>query len=187
MSVELNKPYMYADVEMKHEKQSSKLLLDLGNTDSVWLFPVLIKDFVYNRPNIDDFLGRGFSGDILEKEAESTPCRLANSNLINQLQQCRMSFLSNILILLRTEKALSDRKSFGGFLVIFDYPGKKVYFKPNQHLDDPFLIDGSGLEIKQDGLIWEQEQVKVETAKKILQEMKSMSWITVINFNINFL
>jgi hypothetical protein len=39
MSVELNKPYMYADVEMKHEKQSSKLLLDLGNTDSVWLFP----------------------------------------------------------------------------------------------------------------------------------------------------
>ena len=29
ISVEMNKPYMYADVEMKHEKQSSKLLLDL--------------------------------------------------------------------------------------------------------------------------------------------------------------
>ena len=35
MTVEFNKPYMYADVSMKHEKESSKLLLDLGNTDSV--------------------------------------------------------------------------------------------------------------------------------------------------------
>lgn len=29
----------------------------------------------------------------------------------------------------------------------------------------PFLIDGSGLEIKQDGLIWEQEEVQIKTAK----------------------
>jgi hypothetical protein len=39
-------------------------------------------------------------------------------------------------------------------------------------LNDPFLIDGSGLEIKQDGLVWEKEQVKVETSKKTLQVMK---------------
>ena len=69
ISVEMNKPYMYADVEMKHDKQRSKLLLDLGNTDSVWLFPTLIKDFIYNRPNVDDFLGRGFSGDIFGKRS----------------------------------------------------------------------------------------------------------------------
>ena len=73
ISVEMNKPYMYADVEMKHDKQRSKLLLDLGNTDSVWLFPTLIKDFIYNRPNVDDFLGRGLAAIFSENEAASTP------------------------------------------------------------------------------------------------------------------
>lgn len=66
----------------------------------------------------------------VEKEAESTPCRLATSSLINQLQQCRMSFLSNILILLRTEKALSDRKSFGGFLSFPIIPARKFTSNP---------------------------------------------------------
>lgn len=49
----------------------SKLLIDLGNGDPIWIFPSLIKNFVYNRPNIDDYLGRGFNGDIFGKEAES--------------------------------------------------------------------------------------------------------------------
>lgn len=69
-------------------------------------------------------------------------------------------------------KLVKDRKGsigseiFRRFAIIFDYSGKKIYFKANQHLDDPFLIDGSGLEIKQDGLVWEKEQVQVQTAKK---------------------
>lgn len=46
----------------------SKLLIDAGNGD-VWIFPSLIKDFVYNRPNIDDYLGRGFNGDIFGKRS----------------------------------------------------------------------------------------------------------------------
>ena len=68
-------------------------------------------------------------------------------------------------------KLVKDRKGSIGseilrrFSVIFDYSGKKIYFKANQHLDDPFLIDGSGLEIKQDGMIWEKEQVQVKTSK----------------------
>lgn len=166
MSVELNKPYMYADVEMKHEKQSSKLLLDLGNTDSVWLFPVLIKDFVYNRPNIDDFLGRGFSGDIFGKRSRINSLSIGNFQLNKPIAAMPDEFSIQHLNIVKDRKGSIGSEILRRFSVIFDYPGKKVYFKPNQHLDDPFLIDGSGLEIKQDGLIWEQEQVKVETAKK---------------------
>lgn len=49
ISIEKSKPYLYADVEMTNEKKNSKLLIDLGNSDAIWLFPTLIKDFVYNR------------------------------------------------------------------------------------------------------------------------------------------
>ena len=69
ISLERNKPYIFADVEMTNDKKSSKLLIDLGNSDAIWLFPTLIKNFVYNRPNIDDFLGRGFNGDIYGKRS----------------------------------------------------------------------------------------------------------------------
>ncbi|GGG54993.1 hypothetical protein GCM10007332_15790 [Epilithonimonas arachidiradicis] len=166
MSVELNKPYMYADVEMKHEKQSSKLLLDLGNTDSVWLFPILIKDFVYNRPNIDDFLGRGFSGDIFGKRSRINSLSIGNFQLNKPIAAMPDEFSIQHLNLVKDRKGSIGSEILRRFYVVFDYPGNKIYFKPNQHLNDPFLIDGSGLEIKQDGLIWEQEQVKVETAKK---------------------
>ncbi|MEG0762175.1 MAG: peptide-binding protein, partial [Chryseobacterium sp.] len=69
ISIERNKPYIFADIEMTNERKSSKLLIDLGNSDAIWLFPALIKDFVYNRPNIDDYLGRGFNGDVFGKRS----------------------------------------------------------------------------------------------------------------------
>jgi hypothetical protein len=166
MSVEMNKPYMFADVEMKHEKQSSKLLLDLGNTDSVWLFPILIKDFVYNRPNIDDFLGRGFSGDIFGKRSRINSLSIGNFKLNKPIASMPDEFSIQHLKLVKDRKGSIGSEIFRRFSVIFDYSGNKIYFKANQHLDDPFLIDGSGLEIKQDGLIWEKEQVQVQTAKK---------------------
>ncbi|MFC4162093.1 aspartyl protease family protein [Epilithonimonas zeae] len=166
MTVDLNKPYMLADVEMKHDKQSSKLLLDLGNTDSVWLFPVLIKDFVYNRPNIDDFLGRGFSGDIFGKRSRINSLSIGNFRLNKPIASMPDEFSIQHLNLVKDRKGSIGSEILRRFSIIFDYPGKKIYFKPNQHLDDPFLIDGSGLELKQDGLIWEKEEVKVETARK---------------------
>ncbi len=179
MSIEMNKPYMFADVEMKHEKQSSKLLLDLGNTDSVWLFPTLIKDFIYNRPNIDDFLGRGFSGDIFGKRSRINSLSIGNFKLNKPIASMPDEFSIQHLKLVKDRKGSIGSEIFRRFAIIFDYSGNKIYFKANQHLDDPFLIDGSGLEIKQDGLIWEKEQVQVKTSKI----NPSTNEINVINNN----
>ena len=44
------------------------MLIDLGNSDAM-AFPNRIPNFNYNRPNIDDFLGRGFNGDIYGKRS----------------------------------------------------------------------------------------------------------------------
>ncbi|PZU90793.1 MAG: peptide-binding protein [Chryseobacterium sp.] len=166
MSVELNKPYMFADVEMRHDKQSSKLLLDLGNTDSVWLFPILIKDFVYNRPNIDDFLGRGFSGDIYGKRSRINSLSIGNFKLKKPIASMPDEYSIQHLKIVKDRKGSIGSEIFRRFSIIFNYPENKVYFLANKHLNDPFLIDGSGLEIKQDGLLWEKQQVRIETAKK---------------------
>lgn len=165
MTVEFNKPYMYADVSMKHEKESSKLLLDLGNTDSVWLFPALIKDFIYNRPHIDDFLGRGFSGDIFGKRSRINSLSIGNFELKKPIASMPDEFSIQHLKLVKDRKGSIGSEILRRFTVIFDYPEERIYFKPNRDLDDPFMIDGSGLEVKQDGLLWDKEQVQVQTAK----------------------
>lgn len=165
LSIELNKPYLNADVEMKHDKQSSKLLLDLGNTDSVWLFPSLIKDFNYNRPNIDDFLGRGFSGDIFGKRSRINSLYIGKYKLDKPIASMPDEYSIQHLKLVKDRKGSIGSEILRRFTVIFDYQDQKVYFKSNRYLNDPFLIDGSGLEVKQEGLLWEKEEVQIQTAK----------------------
>ncbi|RZJ27506.1 MAG: peptide-binding protein, partial [Chryseobacterium sp.] len=127
MSVELNKPYIDADVEMKHDKQSSKLLLDLGNTDSVWLFPALIKDFMYNRPNIDDFLGRGFSGDIFGKRSRINSLSIGNFKLKKPIASMPDEFSIQHLKLVKDRKGSVGSEILRRFTVILDYPDQKIY------------------------------------------------------------
>ncbi|MCG2793313.1 MAG: PDZ domain-containing protein [Weeksellaceae bacterium] len=165
MSVEYSKPYMMADVELKHEKESSKLLLDLGNTDSVWLFPALIKNFIYNRPNIDDFLGRGFSGDIFGKRSRINSLSIGNFRFNKPVASMPDEYSIQHLKLVNDRKGSIGSEILRRFTVIFDYPDRKIYFNANKDVNDPFLIDGSGLEIKQDGLLWEKEEVRIKTAK----------------------
>jgi hypothetical protein len=44
-----------------------KLLIDVGNSDAIWLFKMfLIKNKVPTN-NFDDYLGKGFSGDVIGK------------------------------------------------------------------------------------------------------------------------
>lgn len=163
IKIELNKPYLMAEVEMTHEKHSSKMLIDTGNTDSIWLFPTLIPGFSYNRPNVDDFLGSGFSGDIYGKRSR-----------IHGLYFNEFSFSKPLVAMPDTTsiqhlKLVPERKGSIGseimrrFTVILDYENENIYFKKNKHYNDPFPFDMSGLEIKQDGLSWQQDMVKVET------------------------
>lgn len=165
ISVEYNKPYVMANVEMKHETETSKLLIDLGNTDSAWLFPSLIKDFMYNRPNIDDFLGRGFSGDIYGKRSRINSLSIGKYKLRKPIASMPDEYSIQHLNLVKDRKGSIGSEVLRRFTIILDYENKKLYLKPNRDLDDPFLIDGSGLEIKQGGLVWEKEQVQVKTAK----------------------
>lgn len=53
----------------------------LGNSDAMWLFPNRIPNFNYNRPNIDDFLGRGFNGDIYGKRSRMHAVKLGKNTL----------------------------------------------------------------------------------------------------------
>lgn len=163
IKIELNKPYLIADIEMTKEKQTSKMLLDTGNTDSIWLFPTLIPGFNYNRPNIDDFLGSGFSGDIYGKRSRIHGLYFGDFSFIKPLVAMPDATSIQHLKLVPDRKGSIGSEIMRRFNIIFDYKNEVIYFKKNRNYNDDFPFDMSGLEIKQDGLTWQQDMVKVET------------------------
>ncbi|WP_213278386.1 PDZ domain-containing protein [Chryseobacterium indologenes] len=173
ISIEKDKPYLYADVEMTNEKKDSKLLIDLGNSDAVWLFPTLIKNFVYNRPNIDDFLGRGFNGDIYGKRSRIHNFYLGSFKFEKPLTAMPDEFSIQHVNLVENRKGSIGGEIMRRFTVIFDYPNKKLYLKKNRDFDDPFHFNMSGLDFRQDGLEWQQDRINIETQKsaKVINEV----------------
>lgn len=162
LNIEGNKPYAYAKIQMTKEISDAKMLLDLGNSDAVWLFPTRIPNFNYNRPNIDDFLGRGFNGDIYGKRSRIHSLILGKNTLEkpivsmpNEESVKSMKFVEN-----RIGSIGSD--VLKRFSVILDYANGKYYLKKNRNFKDKFKFNMSGLDIKHDGMTWEKDFVKVE-------------------------
>ena len=167
ITLEGNKPYMMADVEMNKKNVNSKLLIDLGNSDAVWLFPKLIEDFEYNRPNIDDYLGRGFNGDIFGKRSRIHGLSLGKFNFDQPIAAMPDEYSIQNLKLVPNRKGSIGSDILRRFSVIFDYPNQKLFLKKNRYYRDPFSFNSSGLEIQQDGMIWEKDILKIETRKII--------------------
>lgn len=161
ISIEKNKPYILADVEMTNERKNSKLLIDLGNSDPIWLFPKLIKDFVYNRPNIDDFLGRGFNGDIYGKRSRIHNFYLGNFRFEKPLTAMPDEYSIQHVNLVENRKGSVGGDIMRRFTVVFDYPHEKIYLKRNGNYDDPFHFNMSGLDFKQDGMEWTKDMVNL--------------------------
>ena len=186
ISVEGNKPYLMTDVEMMREKVASKMLLDLGNSDAIWLFPKVIENFVYNRPNIDDYLGQGFNGDIFGKRSRIHGFYIGDFAFEKPLTAMPDEFSIQSL------KIVPDRKGSVGsdilrrFTLIFDYQEKKIYLRKNKHFNDPFLFNKSGLDIQHDGMTWQQDLVRVETAKTEKAREGIVAYESEDKFKYNF-
>lgn len=163
ISIEKNKPYIFADVEMTRERKSSKLLIDLGNSDPIWLFPKLIKDFVYNRPNIDDFLGRGFNGDIYGKRSRIHNFYLGDFKFEKPLTAMPDEYSIQHVNLVENRKGSVGGDIMRRFTVAFDYARGKIYLKKNRNFDDPFHFNMSGLDFRQDGMEWTKDIVNLPT------------------------
>lgn len=183
ISVENDKPYLIADVEMTNEKKESKLLIDLGNSDAIWLFPTLIKDFVYNRPNIDDYLGRGFNGDIYGKRSRIHNFYLRDFKFEMPLTAMPDEYSIQHVTLVKDRKGSVGGEIMRRFSVVFDYPNGKLYLKKNKNFDDPFHFNMSGLDFQQDGLEWQEDRIKIEP-KKLSEANTEISVIN--NFQYKF-
>lgn len=183
ISIEKNKPYIFADVEMTREKKSSKLLIDLGNSDPIWLFPKLIKDFVYNRPNIDDFLGRGFNGDVYGKRSRIHNFYLGDFKFEKPLTAMPDEYSIQHVNLVENRKGSVGGDIMRRFTVAFDYPREKIYLKKNRDFNDPFHFNMSGLDFRQDGMEWTKDIVNLPTKSQNTSSVGTEIFSSSLQYN----
>ncbi len=163
ISVEKSKPYLKSTVVQDNKEIPVKLLIDIGNSDAIWLFQDQSELIKVPAKNFEDFLGRGFSGDVKGKRAIIKKFEMGDFEFNNPV----VAFPDSVSI--RNVNMVPDRKgSVGGeimkrFAVVFDYQNNQIYLKKNSDYSTPFSYNKSGVEIQQNGLQWVQETVRMET------------------------
>lgn len=161
ITIERAKPYLYSNVVIDSLGIPAKLLIDTGNSDSFWVFQN--PKIKLPKRNFEDYLGKGFSGDIEGRRARIPKFSIGDFDFIHPI----VAFPDSTSI--RNVKMVPDRiGSVGGeilrrFTVVFDYENQKMYFKKNREFSHPFTYNKSGIIIQHNGLQWVQETVHLET------------------------
>lgn len=163
ISLELNKPYVHLSIRKDNVKQKSKLLIDTGNSDALWLFKVKNDKIIYPNEVIDDYLGRGFSGSIYGKRGRLSAIEFGGVTINEPIATYPDS------VSLKSVNFVENRVgSIGGeiisrYTVFFDYKNNAIYTKPNAKIDEPFEFNMSGIEVQHNGLEWYNETIEEKT------------------------
>ncbi|MFV5691236.1 PDZ domain-containing protein [Flavobacterium sp. LT1R49] len=168
IAIERLKPYITSTVTIDSVELPAKLLIDIGNSDAIWLFENRSRLIKVPSKSFEDYLGKGFSGDIEGKRARITKFKVAEFEFHNPI----VAFPDSSSV--RNVKMVSGRVGSVGseilrrFLVVFDYTNGFLYLKKNKEYYSPFNYNKSGVEIQHNGLQWVQETVPLETVPTVV-------------------
>jgi hypothetical protein len=163
ITIERSKPYLMGKVSVSTAEIPAKLLLDIGNSDAIWLFENKERGLAIPAKNFEDYLGKGFSGDVEGKRAQISKFSFSKFDFKNPI----VAFPDSSSI--QNVKMVQDRAGSVGaeilrrFNLVFDYSNKQLFLKKNDNYGSPFKYNKSGVELQHYGLQWVQETVRLET------------------------
>lgn len=164
LSIEKGKPYFKTKIIQDGNSFEVKMLIDIGNSDAVWVFQNQNHSIKIPPKNFDDYLGKGFSGDIFGKRG-----------VLEEVKLSAFKFSKPIVAFpdatsLKYVRVVNERVgSIGGeifrrFKVVLDYQNGNIYLKKNSHYASKFKYNRSGIEVEQRGMKWIEGLVKLENA-----------------------
>ena len=159
------KPYIIGKTtfETSNELQT-KLLIDTGNTDAIWLFKEKSNQIVLPKINFDDFLGKGFSGDVFGKRGRIKTFELGDFKLNNPLVAFPDAVSTTDIDTIQNRLGSIGAEVMKRFTVVFDYKNQVLYLKKNSNFNNPFQFNMSGIEIQHQGLQWISESYEENPA-----------------------
>jgi hypothetical protein len=186
ISIERAKPYVTAIVVLDSATIPAKLLVDVGNSDAIWLFQNSALSLNIPKKNFEDYLGRGFSGDVEGKRARISEFAISKFKFFNPIAAFPDSSS------LRHVKLVPDRLgSVGGeilkrFSIVFDYTNQNMFLRKNSDFYAPFHYNKSGIEITHSGVQWVQETVRLQTVPVVVDHTIPRENETTSDFKYKF-
>jgi len=162
ITIENAKPYLTAKLKIDSIVKEAKMLIDIGNSDAIWVFQNPTVGIKVPTKHFDDFLGKGFSGDIEGKRAKINEVQLANFNFKTPVVAFPDSSSLKHVRMVPNRVGSVGAEIFRRFKVVFDYQNQNIYLKKNHTFKSHFKYNRSGIEIEQNGLRWVQEYIKLE-------------------------
>lgn len=163
ISVENQKPYAVVTILEDNQQIPAKVLLDTGSSDAIWLFPYRSQRLQIPAKNFDDFLGRGFSGDVQGKRARMDAVEFGSFRFEKPLVAFPDSIVTRTISMVEDRVGSIGGEIFRRFNIIFDYPGQKIYLRPNRQFNEPFQYNMSGVEVHHAGMTWIKETVDMQS------------------------
>lgn len=186
-SLENRKPYLSLKVDLNGKIFNAKCLIDSGNSDGLWLFSSVNENIVVPKLNFDDYLGRGFSGDIFGRKAKVKSLTLGQYNFDEVVTAFPDSLsLSNV-------KMVENRVgSVGGevlkrFDVIFDYLNQKLYLKKNKHFKEKFRYSTTGITVQHSGIQWYKEEIALNSFHPSQESHYKQANVPEVKYNFKLL
>nr|WP_315155464.1 PDZ domain-containing protein [uncultured Flavobacterium sp.] len=164
ITIENAKPYFKALLKIQDTYVESKMLIDIGNSDAVWVFQNYTNGITVPKKNFDDFLGKGFSGDIEGKRAKVSELKMANFKFSTPIVAFPDSSSLKHVKMVENRVGSIGAEIFRRFNVVFDYESGTMYLKKNANFKSHFKYNKSGIEIEQNGLKWVEDYVKLENS-----------------------
>lgn len=172
ISIEVGQPYLEAGVQMRDQEKALKLLLDLGNNDALWLFPLYIKGFVENTPNINTVLGQGAHGIIRGKRSRINALNIGPFKIARPILSTLDANSLRYLLTVSTRKGSIGNEVLKRFHIIFDYPNEVIYLRKNKNFKLPFLVNKSGIKIQHTDFVWEPSALAFLLSIKDNEDLK---------------
>ena len=164
ITVEKNKPYVVANVSVDNEKSApAKLLLDLGNSDALWLFGNKNAAFTVPQQNFEDYLGQGFSGDIYGKRARISTLSIDQFTFANPIIAFPDSTSVKSVTMVKDRAGSIGGEIFKRLTIVMDYAHHQMFLKKSAEYESAFHYNMSGIELQNEGMQWVQETVQMQT------------------------
>jgi len=159
ISIEENKPYLTASVLMEKDTIAldAKLLIDIGNSDALWLFKAKDDRIKISDKNFDDYLGLGFSGTVYGKRCRIQKLKIGNFAFEDPIVAIPDSTAIKDINMVERRVGSIGSEIMKRFSIVFDYPNNRVFLKKNANFNLHFNYNMSGIEVQHEGLEWVQE------------------------------
>lgn len=157
ISIEENKPYIQSKVFLSDFELDAKLLIDTGNSDALWLFQERLGTIPIPENNFNDFLGKGFSGNINGKRARLISFAIDEFIFKKPLISFPDSLSTVGLSMVENRVGSVGSEIMKRFNTIYDYPAKTIYLDKNSNFILPFNFNMSGIDVQHEGVQWVKE------------------------------